>query len=74
MCRFIPLPLLLILSACGSASTPNATATSSLKAEDTVFGDQVKALEKARAVEGTLQQEKESTDAAIDAATAPKAE
>lgn len=42
-----------------------------MKPEDTVFGDQLKTMDRARAVEGTLQQEKERADAAIDEATGP---
>jgi hypothetical protein len=52
------------LAACGGAQEPSQP----LPVEDTVFGDAVGTMDKARAVEQTLQQEKQAHDRALDAA------
>ena len=53
------------LVACGSESEP---AREPPPVEDTVFGDVVATQDRAKAVEGTLQRQKEERDRAIDAA------
>lgn len=53
------------LVACGSESEP---AREPPPVQDTVFGDMVGTKDKARAVEGSMQQQKEERDRAIDAA------
>ena len=53
------------LVACGSESEP---AREPPPVKDTVFGDMVETRERAKAVEGSLQQQKEERDRAIDAA------
>lgn len=66
------LPLIIALTACGSGST--ASSSSSLTARDTVFGDDIKALDKARQVQDTLMKDKANTDAAIENAQSSAAE
>lgn len=58
--------LAILLAACGSGKQADAP----MRAEDTVFGSDVQALDKARQVQDTLMQDKANTDAAIDAAAA----
>ena len=62
---------LLALSACGGkpdAEAPKADATTPVAAKQkTVIDDQLKAMEKAKAVEQQLQDEKEKHDKDIDA-------
>lgn len=65
-----------LLSACSSSSqqdTESAVDESAdapvVQKQPTVLDDQLKALDKAKAVEGTLQDGKEATDKAIDEAS-----
>jgi len=60
--------LSLLLAGCGAGNQASHS-SSSLNARDTVFGDDIKAMDKARAVQDTVMQDKANTDAAIDATT-----
>ena len=51
-----------LLAACGSEAKPTAPPP----VEETVFKDMSGAVDKARAVEGTVQEQKESMDRALD--------
>jgi hypothetical protein len=68
--------LSLLLAACGGHNEQAEHASSSsLAAQDTIFGNDLKALDRARHVEDTLNQDRAHTDAAIDAAaTSPASE
>jgi hypothetical protein len=57
--------VLLGLSACGSKSEPPQEPAA---AEDKAYGDMVRTMDKARAVEETTMQHKEDLDRAVDAA------
>jgi ABC-type enterochelin transport system substrate-binding protein len=66
--------IVLILGACGSKSADTAASADAKPAEQpaaarqkTVFDDQLKALDKAKAVEKQLQEDKEKRDKAMDA-------
>lgn len=58
---------LLILSGCGPEKE-EPPAKPPMPVSETVFAPAVSALDKARSVEGTLQQDKDAADAAIKAA------
>ena len=64
--RVLMLLTVLTLAACGSAQKP--VEEKPMPVSDTVFAPAVDSLNKARAVEGTLQQNAENADAAIKAA------
>jgi hypothetical protein len=51
-----------LLAACGSEQKPTAPPP----VEDTVFRDMSGAMDKARAVDGTVQEQKESLDRALE--------
>jgi len=51
-----------LLAACGSEHKP----TEPLPVEDSAFGDMAGAVDKARAVEGTVQDHKEAIDRALE--------
>jgi hypothetical protein len=55
------------LAACGSAKKP-AEENPPMPVSETVFAPTISTLDKARSVEGTLQQDKNNADAAIKAA------
>lgn len=61
--------LVVLLTACGAKHAADSKLDTPMPVRDTVFGDDVRALDKARTVEGTLQKDKERTDAAIDSAS-----
>ena len=63
----VGLSIMLLLSAC-SESKKTDEEQSTMPVSDTVFGPAVSTLDKARSVEGTLQEDKDKTDAAIGAA------
>jgi hypothetical protein len=63
--RFVALFVLLGLAACGPA---NETPEEPMPVKDTVIGDMVGTMDKARAVEDTAMQHKEDLDRALDAA------
>jgi hypothetical protein len=65
LARIAVLFIALGLVACGSESEP---AREPPPVQDTVFGDMVGTKDKARAVEDSMQQQKEERDRAIDAA------
>ncbi|HEX2585564.1 MAG TPA: hypothetical protein VHL14_10545 [Steroidobacteraceae bacterium] len=56
------------LSACGHKQE----AAKPMDAKDTVFGDDIRALEKAKTVQDTLNKDKANTDKAIDTASDAK--
>lgn len=56
------------LPACGQKQQ----AAKPMDAKDTVFGDDIRALEKAKTVQDTLNKDKANTDKAIDAASDAK--
>jgi len=58
---------MMTLAACG-ADKQAAAEKPPMAVSDTVFAPTVSALDKARSVEGTLQQDRDSADAAIKAA------
>ncbi len=65
--------LLLLLPACSSSSQPDSESVVDETVEDpavqkqpTVFDEQLRALDKAKAVEATLEDGKAATDKAID--------
>ena len=62
------LGVLTTLAACGSAQKP-AGEKPPMPVSETVFAPAVNALDKAKSVEGTLQQDKENTDAALNKAS-----
>lgn len=64
--------LCLLLAGCG-ASKQAGDKDAPMAAKDTVFGDDIKALDKARQVQDTLMQDKAKTDAAIESATSSSA-
>ena len=51
---------------------PDASSDKPMSVKDTVFGDDVRALDKAKGVQNTLNQDKANTDKAIEAATDDK--
>ena len=59
-----------LLAACGSENKPSEP----LPVEDTVFGDMAGAVDKARAVEGTVQDHKAAIDRALEQNEKPTAE
>lgn len=59
-----------LLAACGSAKEPTAPPP----VEDTAFRDMAGAMDKARAVEGTMQQHKEALDRTLQENENPTAE
>jgi hypothetical protein len=58
---------LLAVTACGSAQKP--AEEKPMPVSDTVFAPAVNALDKAKSVEGTLQQDKDKTDAELNKAS-----
>jgi hypothetical protein len=58
------------IAACGSSSKQQEE-KKVMPVQDTVFGGTVSALDKAKAVEGTLEKQKQDRDAAIEAAEKP---
>ncbi len=63
--------LLLALAACGSSAPPppdntKAATPAPEQKQKTVFDDQLKAIDKAKSVEKTLQQEKEQHDRTLE--------
>jgi hypothetical protein len=60
----------LLLVACGSEQKP----AEPMPVQDTVFGDSAGAMDKARAVEGTMKQHKEGLDHALQEQENPTAE
>lgn len=63
----LSLVVTLSLVACGSAKE-TAPEKPPMPVADTVFAPTIKTLDKARSVEGTLQQDKDNVDAALNAA------
>ena len=61
----------MLLTACGQAEEPKRPEPPPVK--DTVFGDMVGTMDKARGVEATLQQDKEALDRAVEQAEARSA-
>jgi len=62
-CSVVSLALVAsLLAACGSEAKPTAPPP----VEETVFKDMSGAVDKARAVDGTIQEQKESMDRALD--------
>jgi uncharacterized lipoprotein len=68
--------MLCMLAACSSSSQPDKESTvdasmepAAARQQPTVFDDQLKALDKAKAVEATLEDAKAATDKAIDEAS-----
>jgi hypothetical protein len=59
-----------LLAACGSAQKP----TEPPPVEDTAFRDMAGAMDKARAVEGTMQEHKEALDRTLEEKENPTAE
>lgn len=59
-----------LLAACGSESKPTAPPP----VEDTAFGDMAGTMDKARAVEGTLQEHKDALDRTLEQNESPTAE
>jgi hypothetical protein len=59
-----------LLAACGSEQKP----TEPPPVEDTAFRDMTRAMDKARAVEGTMQQHKEALDRSLEEKENPTAE
>ena len=59
-----------LLAACGSEQKP----TEPPPVEDTVFGDMAGAVDKARAVEGTVQDHKQAIDRALEQNENPNAD
>jgi len=59
-----------LLAACGSEHKPSEPPP----VEDTVFGDMAGAVDKARPVEGTVQDHKEAIDRALEQNEKPTAE
>lgn len=59
-----------LLAACGSERKP----AEPLPVADSVFGDMAGAVDKARAVEGTVQDHKEAIDRALEQNETPTAE
>lgn len=59
-----------LLAACGSEQKPAEPPP----VEDTVFGDMAGAVDKARAVEGTVQDHKEAMDRALEQNENPNAD
>jgi hypothetical protein len=59
-----------LLAACGSEQKP----TEPPPVKDTAFGDMADAVDKARAVEGTVQEHKEAMDRALEENENPSAE
>ena len=66
--RAISMPMLvgLLLCGCGSAEDSAADKTEPVPVEDSVFGDMVGTMDKARAVEDTTMQRKQDLDRALD--------
>ncbi len=59
-----------ILTGCGHKQ--DAASNPPMSAKDTVFGDDIRALEKAKTVQETLNKDKANTDKAIDASSDTK--
>lgn len=68
MRRIASLALVALLAGCSGGDRPpaGADAEAAKPRQKTVFDDQLKALDKARAVEGELQKAKEQQDRTID--------
>ena len=71
--RKLPGPMLLMgalfaLAGCGMDSPPPPPLPHPAAAQSTVLDAHLEAMEKARAVEGTLQEGKDRTDAALESA------
>ena len=60
----------ILTTACGHKQA--AAPEKPMDAKDTVFGDDIRALEKAKTVQDTLNKDKANTDKAIDAASDTK--
>lgn len=66
--RNTPLALIVILGVAlgGCSKVPETPPKPKLQHDQTIFKDQVRALDKAKSVEGTLQQEAQHTQDALD--------
>ncbi len=69
MRKLIPTLMILIAVMTIACSHKQATPEKPMDAKDTVFGDDIRALEKAKGVQDTLNKDKENTDKAIEASS-----
>lgn len=71
MLKTLTLMLAVLLTACsaGQDKTSDKAKDAPMAAKDTVFGDDIKALDKARHVQDTVMQDKANVDAAIESAS-----
>ncbi len=58
----------LLLAACSSDSAPPPPPPPPAAAQGTILDDQLRAMERAKSVEATIQKSKDDTDAALEAA------